>query len=146
VARSGGIRFLLHALGEGPVEVRPILAATFLHIIDPPRTRAYLHLGTDLEVGKFFFSRFTILLCTLHQIALSVITDAYGKGADPADRMRSCTKIIQLMLRTWSGGKQLVTCSSSKHETIYRVDIYLSGGLTRNQVREQLISTRILCL
>ncbi|KAG1822809.1 Rapamycin-insensitive companion of mTOR, N-term-domain-containing protein [Suillus subaureus] len=85
VARSGGIRFLLHALGEGPVEVGPILAATFLHIIDSPRTRAYLHLGTDLE------------------IALSAITDAYGKGADHADRMRSCTKIIQLMLRTWSG-------------------------------------------
>ncbi|KAG1808998.1 Rapamycin-insensitive companion of mTOR, N-term-domain-containing protein [Suillus variegatus] len=85
VARSGGIRFLLHALGEGPVEAGPILAATFLHIIDSPRTRAYLHLGTDLE------------------IALSAITDAYGKGADHADRMRSCTKIIQLMLRTWSG-------------------------------------------
>lgn len=85
VARSGGIRFLLHALGEGPVEVGPILAATFLHIIDSPRTRAYLHLGTDLE------------------IALSAITDAYGKGADHADRMRSCTKTIQLMLRTWSG-------------------------------------------
>ncbi|KAG1761147.1 Rapamycin-insensitive companion of mTOR, N-terminal domain-containing protein, partial [Suillus occidentalis] len=47
VARSGGIRFLLHALGEGPVEAGPILAATFLHIIDSPRTCAYLHLGTD---------------------------------------------------------------------------------------------------
>ncbi|KAG1896327.1 Rapamycin-insensitive companion of mTOR, N-terminal domain-containing protein, partial [Suillus fuscotomentosus] len=49
VARSGGIRFLLHALGEGPVEVGPILAATFLHIIDSSRTHAYLDLGTDLE-------------------------------------------------------------------------------------------------
>lgn len=56
VARSGGIRFLLHALGEGPVEAGPILAATFLHIIDSPRTRAYLHLGTDLEVGRLLFS------------------------------------------------------------------------------------------
>lgn len=64
VARSGGIRFLLHALGEGPVEVGPILAATFLHIIDSPRTRAYLHLGTDLEVGELFLSRFTLLLFT----------------------------------------------------------------------------------
>ncbi|KAG9308146.1 Rapamycin-insensitive companion of mTOR, N-term-domain-containing protein [Chiua virens] len=50
VARAGGIRFLLHALGEGPVEIRPILAATFLHVIDSPRTRAYLRLGIDVEV------------------------------------------------------------------------------------------------
>ena len=50
VARTGGIRFLLHALGEGPVELGPILAATFLHIIDSPRTRAYLRLGIDVEV------------------------------------------------------------------------------------------------
>ncbi|EGN98236.1 hypothetical protein SERLA73DRAFT_169260 [Serpula lacrymans var. lacrymans S7.3] len=85
VARTGGIRFLLHALGEGPIEMGPILAATFLHIIDSPRTRAYLHLGTDLE------------------IALSAVTDAYGKGPDHADRMRGCARVIQLMLRTWSG-------------------------------------------
>ncbi|KAH7885334.1 Rapamycin-insensitive companion of mTOR, N-term-domain-containing protein [Phlebopus sp. FC_14] len=85
VARSGGIRFLLHALGEGPVEIGPILAATFLHIIDSPRARAYLRLGIDVE------------------IALLAVTDAYGRGADHADRMRGCTKVIQLMLRTWSG-------------------------------------------
>ncbi|KAF9221011.1 hypothetical protein BS17DRAFT_786363, partial [Gyrodon lividus] len=85
VARSGGIRFLLHALGEGPVEIGPILAATFLHIIDSPRTRAYLRLGIDVE------------------IALLAVTDAYGRGPDHAERMRSCTKVIQLMLRTWSG-------------------------------------------
>lgn len=50
VARTGGIRFLLHALGEGPLELAPILAATFLSIIDSPRTRSYLTVGTDLEV------------------------------------------------------------------------------------------------
>ncbi|KAF9242546.1 Rapamycin-insensitive companion of mTOR, N-term-domain-containing protein [Melanogaster broomeanus] len=77
VARSGGIRFLLHALGEGP--------ATFLHIIDSPRTRAYLRIGIDVE------------------IALLAVTDAYGRGSDHAERMRSCAKVIQLMLRTWSG-------------------------------------------
>ncbi|KAF8133736.1 Rapamycin-insensitive companion of mTOR, N-term-domain-containing protein [Boletus edulis] len=85
VARTGGIRFLLHALGEGPVELGPILAATFLHIIDSPRTRAYLRLGVDVE------------------IALLAVTDAYGRGSDHAERMRSCTKVIELMLRTWSG-------------------------------------------
>jgi rapamycin-insensitive companion of mTOR len=51
VARTGGVRFLLHVLGEGPVEITPILAAAFLHIVDSPRTRAYLRVGTDLEVS-----------------------------------------------------------------------------------------------
>ncbi|KAJ7044185.1 Rapamycin-insensitive companion of mTOR, N-term-domain-containing protein [Mycena alexandri] len=85
VARTGGMRFLLHALGEGPLEVAPLLASVFLHIVDSPRTRAYLQVGADLEM------------------ALSAVTDAYGKGPDHADRMRGCTKVIQLMLRSWSG-------------------------------------------
>ncbi|KAJ7175920.1 Rapamycin-insensitive companion of mTOR, N-term-domain-containing protein [Mycena filopes] len=85
VARTGGMRFLLHALGEGPLEVAPLLASAFLHIVDSPRTRAYLQVGADLEM------------------ALSAVTDAYGKGPDHADRMRGCTKVIQLMLRSWSG-------------------------------------------
>ena len=55
VARTGGIRFLLHALGEGPVEMGPILATTFLYIIDSPRTRSYLSVGTDLEVFNSYF-------------------------------------------------------------------------------------------
>ncbi|KAF8890018.1 Rapamycin-insensitive companion of mTOR, N-term-domain-containing protein [Gymnopilus junonius] len=83
--RTGVIRFLLHVLGEGPVELAPILATVFLHLVDCPRTRAYIQVGTDLEM------------------ALSAITDAYGKGPDHADRMRGCAKVVQLMLRTWSG-------------------------------------------
>ncbi|KAJ7069741.1 Rapamycin-insensitive companion of mTOR, N-term-domain-containing protein [Mycena amicta] len=85
VARTGGMRFLLHALGEGPLEISPILASAFLHIVDSPRTRAYLQVGADLEM------------------AFSAVTDAYGKGPDHEDRMRGCTKVIQLMLRSWSG-------------------------------------------
>ncbi|KAF8918988.1 Rapamycin-insensitive companion of mTOR, N-term-domain-containing protein [Mucidula mucida] len=85
VWRTGGFRFLLHALGEGPVELAPIISSAFLHIIDSPRTRSYFTVGTDLE------------------IALSPITDAYGKGPDHAERMKSSTKIIQGMLRSWSG-------------------------------------------
>ncbi|KAH9480426.1 Target of rapamycin complex 2 subunit ste20 [Psilocybe cubensis] len=84
-ARTDVIRFLLHVLGEGPVEITPILASVFLHLVDSPRTRAYLQVGSDLE------------------LALTAITDAYGKGPDHADRMRSCAKVVQLMLRTWSG-------------------------------------------
>ncbi|KAF9046606.1 Rapamycin-insensitive companion of mTOR, N-term-domain-containing protein [Panaeolus papilionaceus] len=84
-ARTGVIRFLLHVLGEGPIEITPILAHIFLHLVDCPRTRAYIQVGTDLE------------------IAFCAITDAYGKPPDHAERMRGCTKVIQLMLRTWSG-------------------------------------------
>lgn len=36
-------------------------------------------------------------------MALSAITDAYGKGPDHTERMRGCAKVAQLMLRTWSG-------------------------------------------
>lgn len=52
VARTGGIRFLLHALGEGPTEMGPILASAFLYIVDSPRTRSFLRVGSDLEVGE----------------------------------------------------------------------------------------------
>ena len=50
VGRTGGIRVLLHALAEGPLEMAPMLSSAFLHIIDCPRTREYLHPGNDLEV------------------------------------------------------------------------------------------------
>lgn len=50
MARTGGIRVLLHALAEGPLEMAPLLSAAFLHVIDSPKTRVYLRPGTDLEV------------------------------------------------------------------------------------------------
>ena len=49
-SRTGAIRFLLHVLGEGPVEIARILASVFLHLVDSPSTRAYFQVGTDLEV------------------------------------------------------------------------------------------------
>lgn len=36
-------------------------------------------------------------------MALSGVTDAYGKGSEYVDRMRACTRVITSMLRTWSG-------------------------------------------
>ncbi|KAI0632054.1 hypothetical protein C8Q77DRAFT_1158732 [Trametes polyzona] len=85
MARTGGIRVLLHALSEGPMEMAPLLAAAFLHIIDSPKTRVYLHPGIDLE------------------IALSGITDAYGRGPEHKEKMKGCSRIVSMMLRTWSG-------------------------------------------
>jgi len=54
-SRTGIIRFLLHVLGEGPIEIAPILASVFLHLVDCPRTRAYIQVGTDLEVWLIVF-------------------------------------------------------------------------------------------
>ena len=50
MARSGGIRVLLHSMAEGPLEMAPLIASAFLYIVDSPRTRVFLHAGTDLEV------------------------------------------------------------------------------------------------
>jgi len=49
VARTGGIKVLLHCLGDGPTELAPLVISAFLRIVDSPRTRAYLNLGTDIE-------------------------------------------------------------------------------------------------
>ncbi|PCH40022.1 hypothetical protein WOLCODRAFT_136614 [Wolfiporia cocos MD-104 SS10] len=85
MAKTGGIRVLLHALADGPPEMSPFLASVFLHIVDCPRTRVYLRPGIDLE------------------IALSGVTDAYGKGPEHTDHMKACVRMIASMLRTWSG-------------------------------------------
>ncbi|KAH9841656.1 Rapamycin-insensitive companion of mTOR, N-term-domain-containing protein [Rhodofomes roseus] len=85
MAKTGGIRCLLHALADGPPEISPLLASAFLHIVDCPSTRGYLRPGIDLEM------------------ALSGVTDAYGKGSEHVDRMRACTRVVTSMLRTWSG-------------------------------------------
>lgn len=60
-SRTGIIRFLLHVLGEGPIEMAPILACVFLHLVDSPRTRAYIQVGTDLEVWSIAFCHWTML-------------------------------------------------------------------------------------
>ena len=54
-ARTGTIRFLLHVLGEGPIELSPLLASVFLHIIDDPQSRRYIRVGTDLEVETLLY-------------------------------------------------------------------------------------------
>ncbi|KAF9781640.1 Rapamycin-insensitive companion of mTOR, N-term-domain-containing protein [Thelephora terrestris] len=85
LARCGGLRVLLHSLAEAPGELTHLLASTFLYIVDLPRTRGYLRPGSDLE------------------IALTGVTDAYGRGLEYSDRVRACTRVVAMMLRTWSG-------------------------------------------
>ena len=47
---TGGTRVLFQALAEGPQELVSLIAMAFLYIVDAPKTRAYMHPGTDLEV------------------------------------------------------------------------------------------------
>lgn len=64
LARSGGLRVLLHSLAEAPGELTPLLASTFLYIVDLPRTRGYLRPGSDLEVSLLhFLSHLVTLRC-----------------------------------------------------------------------------------
>ena len=102
LARCGGLRVLLHSLAETPAELTSLLASTFLYIVDLPRTRGYLRPGSDLEVLLPSFASRLITLRSL-QIALTGVTDAYGKGIEYSDRVRACTKVVVMMLRTWSG-------------------------------------------
>ena len=50
MVRTGGTRVLFQALAEGPTELISLIAMAFLYIVDAPKTRAYMHPGTDLEV------------------------------------------------------------------------------------------------
>ncbi|QRV77606.1 STE16 protein [Ceratobasidium sp. AG-Ba] len=102
VCKSGGLRTVLGALTDGPAELAPVLAQVFLHLIDTPRTRKYLTPGVDLEV------------------ALSGITDAYGKTPGHRERMRICSKVICTILRSWSGLAYL--CSNNLQSIISLVD------------------------
>jgi rapamycin-insensitive companion of mTOR len=64
LARCGGLRVLLHSLAEGPGELTPLLASTFLYIVDLPQTRSYLRPGSDLEVSpQYFLSHLMSLRC-----------------------------------------------------------------------------------
>ncbi|GJJ15545.1 hypothetical protein Clacol_009823 [Clathrus columnatus] len=83
--RTGGIRILIQAISDGPTELAPLFVSAFLYIVDAPRTRVYLRPEVDLEN------------------VLSGITDAYGRGEDHIENIKSCGKIMQVMLRSWSG-------------------------------------------
>ncbi|KAI0004603.1 Rapamycin-insensitive companion of mTOR, N-term-domain-containing protein [Russula compacta] len=85
VARAGGMRVLLQTLSEGPPALASLLIPAFLYIIDSPSTRKHFRPGKDLEV------------------ALSGVTDAYGKDSEHQQRLKDISRSIVCMLRTWSG-------------------------------------------
>ena len=107
VHRCEGMKVLLQSLSDGPSELAPVLALAFLTIADSPRTRAYLHPGTDLEMG------------------LSGITDAYGRGEVHMDHMKASARVIITMLRSWSG--EHIFNNLRPNLTHCRFDVFMHG-------------------
>ncbi|KIJ54571.1 hypothetical protein M422DRAFT_24511 [Sphaerobolus stellatus SS14] len=114
VYRTGGIRVLIQAISDGPPELGPLFASAFLFIIDSPKTRIYLQPDVDLEN------------------ALAGITDAYGKGEDHVETMKQCCKIIQVLLRSWSGLMYL--CMNEMRAIRATVDTLRIPSLQRRDV------------
>lgn len=107
VHRCEGMKVLLQSLSDGPPELAPVLALAFLTITDSPRTRAYLHPGTDLEMG------------------LSGITDAYGRGEVHMEHMKTSARVIITMLRSWSG--EHIFNNPRPNLTHCRFDVFMHG-------------------
>lgn len=84
VANSGGIGPLADALVDGSYHGPESLAMTFLHLLDRPRQRIYLHSGNELD-------------------------SAYTPFTDPStthgheEKLRSSARLIAAMLKTWPG-------------------------------------------
>jgi rapamycin-insensitive companion of mTOR len=79
------------------------------------------------------------VLTPVWQIALSVVTDAYGKGPDHAERIRGCARVIQSMLRTWSGASNYhpsVATTQRLFSTI-RVDVFLHERHARDSIADR---------
>ncbi|KAI9458810.1 Rapamycin-insensitive companion of mTOR, N-term-domain-containing protein [Russula earlei] len=85
VTRAGGMRVLLQTLSEGPPALASLLIPAFLYIMDSPSTRKHLRPGKALEV------------------ALSGVTDAFGKDSEHQQRLKDICRCIVCMFRTWSG-------------------------------------------
>ncbi|CAE6415154.1 unnamed protein product [Rhizoctonia solani] len=123
VSKSGGLRSVLTALTDGPTELAPIIAQVFLHIIDAPRTRRYLTPGVDLE------------------IALSGITDAYVKTPGHKERMRTCTKVVCTILRSWSGTSHILVFQQHAIDSIFSgyVTHTIHGNSSEYPVSQEVI-------
>ena len=117
---------LLQSLSDGPPELAPVLAMAFLTITDSPRTRAYLHPGTDLEMG------------------LSGITDAYGHGEAHMEHMKASARVVITMLRSWSGKHTfsvLILILRAPRFDVFMYGRYVSYSYTRRHSESTVAGT-----
>lgn len=92
LSSAGGMGILNEALCDGAFAASDCLAASFIHVLDSPRSRQYLRSGSELD-GVF-----------------STFTDTLSEP-DRSMRLKSCAKAISTILKTWPG---LLTLAQSK--------------------------------
>ncbi|GAA6053956.1 hypothetical protein JCM3770_004640 [Rhodotorula araucariae] len=80
-----GLRVVLQTLADGPYDLAPFLALTFLSAVDHPETRQWLRPGVDVEV------------------ILAGFTEVQGKGASIEERVRASATLVAIFLQSWSG-------------------------------------------
>ncbi|GBC19604.2 hypothetical protein RIR_jg41870.t1 [Rhizophagus irregularis DAOM 181602=DAOM 197198] len=85
VTSCGGMRVLLQALIDGPVELAEYLIMALLYVIDTPDSRECIRPGVDLE------------------IVLSGFTDACNKGSKFEQQVRASSRAISVLLKSWTG-------------------------------------------
>lgn len=84
VVSANGMSTLTDALADGSFPAPEGLVASFLHILDHPRQRRYLHTGREFEA---MFAPFTDPLLL----------------SGNEEKLRTCAQAIAAMLKTWPG-------------------------------------------
>lgn len=83
VSYAGGLAILHDALAEGTFGASESLIASFLHVLDTPRSRKHLRDGCELEA------------------VLAPFTDSLSDSG--SGRLKSSARAISAMLKTWPG-------------------------------------------
>ncbi|KAG0211245.1 hypothetical protein BGX33_004424 [Mortierella sp. NVP41] len=85
VARCGGFRAILMALSDNLQDLSDALLKVFLYMLESPETRGYVRQGLDSEM------------------IMAVFTDIYSLGPSYLDRVKSSSRIVTSMIRSWAG-------------------------------------------
>ncbi|CAJ0754406.1 3948_t:CDS:10 [Entrophospora sp. SA101] len=85
VTYCGGMRVLLQALVDGPLDIVEYLIMALLYVIDLPDSRECIRPGVDLE------------------IVLSGFTDACNKGQKYEQQIKASSRAIAVLLKSWTG-------------------------------------------
>ncbi|CAG8628166.1 8090_t:CDS:10, partial [Acaulospora morrowiae] len=116
ITRCGGMRILLQALMDGPLELSEYLVMALLYVIDTPDSRDCIRPGVDLE------------------IVLSGFTDACNKGPKFEQQVRASSRAISVLLKSWTG--IIYLCVDNKQAVRSIVE---SFRITSDEIREIML-------
>ncbi|KAK9477400.1 Rapamycin-insensitive companion of mTOR, N-term-domain-containing protein [Lipomyces japonicus] len=85
VSAAGGIKTLCKTLANGPYVLSDTISIAFVYLLDRPDTRKYIWPGQDLD------------------IAISSFTELQEKDHFDEQKLRSCARVLAVMLKTWQG-------------------------------------------